>query len=110
MATKNKFERLPARKVLLDVVKGVVVPNNWEGVETTEVKEIEREANRLRAELLRDPRLIALDKKAAKLRTSKAAKNKAARKRKNDLYNRIRLAEVTPALVAEVRRFASIAK
>lgn len=100
--------RLPSRQTLLDVLKRIEVPNEWQGVESAEVRELEREANRIRAELLRNPKLIAIEKKVAKLKAAKVAKNKEARKRKADMIVKVKLAEITPQIVAEVRKLAGV--
>jgi recombinational DNA repair ATPase RecF len=101
---------LPGRAVLLEVLKSVEVPALHAGTDTSDTRAIEREVNRLRAKLLRDPKLISLERKVEAIRESRRKANAEKRDRKRELINMVKLAEITPSLVLEVRRFAGIEK
>lgn len=103
-----KNGELPGRATLLDVVKGVQVKESYNLPQSPELQRLKSEASRLRSELLRNKRLRELESKAAKLERNEKAKHEAKRKRKWSLLTKVKLAPITPALIAEVRKFAGV--
>ncbi len=98
---------LPGRAVLLDVVKGVELKNKYE-FQTTESARLKSAAHKLRSALLKNKRLQELERKAASIERNEKAKHEKLRKRKWALVTKVKLAPITPALIAEVRRFAGV--
>lgn len=98
---------LPGRSTLLDVVKGVEIKyrNHFS---TPESERLKREAHELRHSLLKNKRLRELERRAAKIESAERTKQNKLQQRKRTLINKVKLAPITPALIAEVRRFVGV--
>lgn len=101
-----KTQELPSRATLLDVVKNVIIPNTYD--RTEEIKKLEAEYNKLKSRLLADKRLTAINKQIEKLKKQREAEIDSKRSTRRSLLLKVKLATVTPALVAEVRKFAGV--
>jgi hypothetical protein len=102
-----KAKRLPGRDTMLRLVKDVDVQREWQS-SSDKLDELEREVKKLRAQLLADKRLRELERKVSAERSRIKRGNEAKRNRKRDLMNRLRLSEITPKLVADVKAFVGV--
>ena len=101
-----KQSELPSRATLIEIVKKLPISGDWDV--GPEVLLLEREKDELREKLLSDKRLIALEKKVKSLREKHRKTNAVKREQRMALLMKVKLANVTPALIAEVRKFAGI--
>lgn len=101
-----KKSELPNRGTLIDIVKKLPIPGDWEV--GADVRLLEKECDELREKLLADKRLVAMEKRIEKARSLHRKNSTEKRRQRADLLMKVKLADVTPALVAEVRKFAGI--